>query len=125
MTKEVQLKVNTTGSAGAATGFAQTAIPVSGFIESIQLTYDGSAPALTTDVTITEVDGHGRTILTRTNTATNGVFYPRVPVQDTLGANIAGEYTRMYLAGAHIKVQVDQCDALSPAVTAKINLSEV
>lgn len=125
MTKEVQLKVTTTGAAGSAGGTAQTPIPVSGFVESIQLTYDAGAPALTTDVTITEVGGSGQTLLTRTNTATNGIFYPRVPVQDTAGANIAGEYTRMFLAGSHILVTVAQCNALDPAVTVKINLSEV
>lgn len=118
------LKVTTTGADGAAGGTKQTELPVTGFIESIQLDYHASAPGTTMDVTITEVGGLGRTILTRTNTATDGIFYPRVPAQDTNGADITGQYTWIYLSGTHILVTVAQSNALDPAVTAKITLSD-
>lgn len=118
------LKVTTTGANGSAGGTAQTTLPVTGFIESIQVDYDGTAPGGTTDLTLTEVGGQGRTILTRTNTATDGLFYPRVPAQDTNGADITGQYTWLYLSGAHILATVAQCNALDPAVTVKINISE-
>lgn len=121
---EIILKVTTTGADGAGAGTQQTETPVHGFLETIQLDYHASAPGATMDVTITEVGGLGRTFLTRLNTATDGVFYPRVQAQDSAGADITGQYTWFYLSGVHVLVTVAQSNALDPAVTVKITLSD-
>lgn len=89
--QKVAVTVTTTGSDGSATGTGATG-HVRGNILAIHLDYS-AGQAATTDVTIATTTAPVRTVLVRTSSATDGWFYPRVQVQDTAAANIAGEYT--------------------------------
>ena len=79
-----KISVTTTGLAGAAVGDAQTDRALEGFLYAVQIDYHASAPA-TTDLVISEPTA-GITILTRANTSTDGMFYPRVEVCGPTGA---------------------------------------
>lgn len=122
MTEHV-IQVTTTGSAGSATGATESEDLVYGFIEAIKLDYHASAPA-TTDLTIAEVEGMARTLFTRTNSATDGTFYPLIQAQDTTGTNITGVYSGIYVEGVHLNVSLAQSDALTNAVVVRILLSD-
>lgn len=112
----IRLPVTTTGSAGSAAGDA-TSATISGVLLNVYLKFHASAPGATTDVTITEVGGAGRTLLTLTNTATSGNFPIRIPEVGVTGTALTGT-TPFYLPGTAIKVAVAQCDALTEAVVA-------
>jgi hypothetical protein len=120
--REVLLKINTTGGAGVSAG-SVTSEPITGFIEDVFIDYNGSAPT-TTDLTITENGGLGRTLFTFTNNKTDKTFSPRVLKQDATGADITGVYGRIFLAGGTLTAALAQCDDLSPAVTIHITISE-
>lgn len=113
-----RVNVTTTGSAGSATGTATTTLPVYGILGAIEIDYHGSAPA-TTDVTISESGEFGRTLLTRTNTATDGTFYPAPLITDATGTATTS-YGTYILTGELISVSVAQCDALTNAVVVTI-----
>jgi hypothetical protein len=117
------IPVTTTGSAGSAAGTADSATPVRGTIQGIALDYDGAAPA-TTDVTITEVGGLGRTILTLTNVNADGIYFPQQQISDNAGV-AKTFYAPFYIDWQKIRVTVAQADALAPAVTVSIVLFEV
>lgn len=110
-----RVDVTTAGSAGSATGSGQT-LPLHGVLGFIQVDYHGSAPG-TTDVTISEVGGAGRTILTLTNRNTDGIFYPNVSFTDSTGSAYATPaYGAFIVVGTTLQVSVAQCDALTDAV---------
>lgn len=116
------VKVTTTGSAGSASGSALSAIPIKGYLEAITVVY-ASQPA-TTDVTIAESGGAGRTLLTLTNGNTNTTKYPRPQAHDGTGTAITGEYTRVYVPGDYVSVSVAQGDAATNAVTVYLDVVE-
>lgn len=110
------ITVATTGSAGSATGTATIGIGPCR-LHAVQLDYHASAPA-TTDVTITNA---GRTVATRSNSATDVIQLPREQVVDTSGSPVTGAYDKPYLNGV-VTVAVAQSDALAPAVTVTLVL---
>lgn len=120
--REYRVNVTTTGSAGSAAGTGDT-IPLFGELISVHLDYHASAPA-TSDVTIAELGGAARTFLTRTNTATDGTFYPRVLLDDTAGADLTAVYGAFAVAGHALRVSIAQCDALTDAVVAYLIVRE-
>mgnify|MGYP001558893609 CR=1 FL=1 len=126
MTIEVhKISVTTTGVAGSASGSAIKAVP-KGKVKAIYLDYHASAPA-TTDVTVkAEADSTGipgdLTLLTRSNSATDGWFYPKVQKHDNAGAAITGDYDDPVVHGGILSVTVAQADALTDCVTAYIYL---
>jgi len=75
----------TTDADGAFTGY----LDLSGRIDKIFL--DVGTLATTVDFTITDNET-GETILSKSNVTADAVFYVRVLVQDTNGANIANTY---------------------------------
>ena len=119
---ELRVAVTTTGSAGSATGSTDSDVPVRGYILGIQLDYHASAPA-TTDVTITELapdEGTDRrTVLSISNNATDGFYYPAVEVQDNAGTG-QGSYWPYFISNRKLQVSVAQSDALTDAVVATI-----
>lgn len=117
----IRIPVTTTGSAGSASGNQSSAVPggIRGAIMSIYLDYHASAPGATTDVTITEVGDANRTLLTRTNTATDGEFPVRISEVGSTGTAGSG-VTPYFIAGAQINVAVAQSDALTNAVVAYV-----
>lgn len=109
------IKVSTTGSAGAAVGSAIAALPLCELL-ALHLDYDGDAPA-TTDVTVSSPGNPAaQTVLTRSNSATDGWFYPRRQKDDNAAAAITGDYAEFVLHG-NVLVEVAESDPLTDAVT--------
>ena len=120
--REYQVVVNTTGSAGSATGTADSD-PIAGELLAVYIDYAGTAPGTTT-VDLDEVGGAGRKLLDKAASATDVTHYPRVQMQDNTGANVAGVYERFALAGRKVRVSVAASNALSPAVTVTLLVRE-
>lgn len=117
--------VTTTGSAGSASGDTTVEFPIPfGFIDAIELDYHGSAPA-TTDVTVTEVDTDGleQTVLSVSNSNTDGTYYPRHTLHLGSDGSELAQYGPFVVEGK-LKVSVAQSDALTNAVIAKIRWFE-
>lgn len=113
----IKLAVNTAGSAGSASGDNTTAIRgIKGALMSVRFDYHASAPA-TTDLTLTEIGGAGRTLLTLTNINTDGEYPIRIAEVGTTGTAL-GTYTPILLDGVQLKVALAQCDQLTNAVVA-------
>lgn len=112
---QVRIPVTTTGSAGSATGTASSGA-INGLLYDLYVKYHASAPAGTTDVTISETGGAARTFLTLTNTATSGSKPVRIPAVDATGAaNSTADHAHA-LGGTSITVTVAQSDALTNCV---------
>lgn len=75
-----KITVTIAGAAGSATGTATSIRPINGELYGIYLDYT-SQPG-TTDVTITSTNPT-QTLLVRSNSGTDGWFYPRVTICDT------------------------------------------
>lgn len=101
------------GGDGVATANATTSVVISGTLEAIYVKYEHSPPAATTDVVVKTAGTSppSTTMLTLTNAATDGVFYPRTLVHDTAGATIAANYTP-FLINDRVNVLIDGANAL-------------
>ena len=117
----ITLKVTTVGSAGAAAGTSTSALGFTGYIEAIRLDYHVSAPA-TTDLTIAETSGLGRTLLAISNSATDAVYYPRPSIHSPTGVASATGVDLYYLDGSPLSITVVQSDALTNAVVVTIQI---
>ena len=116
------ITVNTTGSAGSATGDASSP-RIRGLFYKIKLDYNAAAPGATTDVVITTVDDNDATVdtvLTRTNTATDGTFSPTIPTHDSTGT-LTGDRILEDIPLGTVKVAVAGCDALTAAVVVTLH----
>jgi len=111
------VRVNTTGAAGSALGQADSPV-LHGFLLDIFLDYHASAPAGTTDVTIS-FKNRGGNVLAVANAATDALFTPRVKPVDNANAAITNAHDRFPLNGP-LTVAVAQCDQLTDAVVAYI-----
>ena len=106
-----EIKISTTGSAGSASGSAILALPLCELV-AVYLNYHASAPA-TTDVTISSPGNPAAlTILTRSNSATDGWFYPHVNDHDNAAAAVTGSYSDPVVHG-NLLIEVAQADALT------------
>lgn len=95
-----------------------------GVLSHVHVDYHASAPG-TTDVTISEAGGLGRTLLTLTNRNTDGTFYPAVAQTDGTGAAFSpASYGLFYIEGTPLKVDVAGCDALTDAVKVSFGVLE-
>lgn len=115
-----QVSITTTGSAGSATG-SGTITGLSGFLIDIYLDYNASAPA-TTDVTVSE-SVYG-TILTRTDTVTDGRFAVRGAIHDATGAAIANQYDLYCLRDSTLTFSIAQSNALTDCLVAYVRYLE-
>lgn len=115
MIETYPVKVVTTGSNGSASGSADSD-PINGILRAIKVDYHASAPGATTDLTITELSAMGRTLLTKTDTATDDIVYPTVEADDAAFAAITDTVWPICIDG-RVRVSVAQCNALNPAVT--------
>ena len=118
-----KIKVTTIGSPGSATGTGTSRRPVYGVLGAVQIDYHASAPGATTDVVIAEGTGQARTFLTRTNTATDGTFYPAATQHDGTGTALTS-YAPYILVGDYVTVTVTGCDALTDAVVVTLHTLE-
>ncbi len=96
------------GGSGVAT--ANQDVHVVGKILAVGIVYVHSPPAGTTDVILStpaQSNNHPvETILTRTNTATDGWFYPRRVYDDNVGSIVSGEETEFVASGVlNAKIQ--------------------
>jgi hypothetical protein len=109
--------VTTTGSAGSASGNADSKAMV-GFLLDIHLDFSASAPA-TTDTTISYQEPDFGNILVVTNSATDALIAPRQKPVDNANTAITNAHDRFPLNGA-INIALVQCNALAVALTATI-----
>jgi hypothetical protein len=84
--------ITTVGSNGSATGNDVTPIPIVGRILAVYIDYT-SQPS-TTDVTLATIEAPVKTILTVTDTNSDGWFYPRTAVHSAAGAAVTYDGTR-------------------------------
>lgn len=109
------VNVTTTGSAGSASG-SKASASFAGEILGLWINYHASAPAGTTDITITDTIS-GQTLYSKTNTVTD-VFIPlRIFGLGNGGSALSSDVTpQCYAIGGGITVALAQCDALTDAV---------
>ena len=92
---------SSTGGAGTSTANASSTVILIGRVQAIYVKYNGSPPAGTTDITVKTVGTSPApptyNLVAKANSATAAWYYPRVLVQDTVGADIAGEYTPLMI----------------------------
>jgi len=117
----ISATVGTTGSAGSATGTAS--LTANGFVNAIKIDWSASAPA-TSDITIVEVGGFGRTLYTKSNSATDATIYPYHHGDDNTGATITGVYARYYVPGVPLLISIAQCDALAAACVVSLIMTD-
>lgn len=108
------IRVDSDGSGDGETTMSNTT--VTGLLMGVRVTYGGT-PDAGTDVTITESRDFGRTLLTRANTGTAGIFYPQVEITDGAGAGLSS-YVPIHLTGAPITVTI--ADAVIDTVNAVV-----
>ncbi len=89
------------GGDGVATANTSSTHRVRGEVMGLYILYNDSPPAGTTDVTVrtkgTSPAAPTYNFIKVSNAATDGWFYPRVQVCDTVGSAIAGEYTPLVI----------------------------
>ncbi len=95
------IQVSTNGS-GAGTGTSD--IGVHGYVRGIKITLNGSHTD--TDVTITEVGGLGRTILSVTGLTASTVYNPENTVSESDGVVITDVTRAFYVSGTRFLVTV-------------------
>ncbi len=115
------IPVTTSGSAGVATGSAQSDI-IRGWLLDVHFDFNASAPN-TTDTTLAYADGPQGTILTLSNTATDVLHMPLKQASDSAGAAITGVYGAWPVNG-RLSVSVAGCDALTNAVVATLRFKD-
>lgn len=93
--RETVIVTGATGGTGSATASANTSNVVAGKVCAVYLEYTDSPPAGSTDVTIEEAgQSPALPVLTVTNAATDGWFYPDVA---TVGSDVAPVYVNDHL----------------------------
>lgn len=123
----LEVAVTTTGNPGSATGNSESD-SVNGTLYAVYLDYHASAPGATTDVTVTMTEDPGVTLLTVTDNATDGWYFPREAVCSNAAAGLTYDGTRTVneappVAG-HLTIAVAGCNALTGAVTAYIYIEQ-
>ena len=94
------------GNDGEATANTTTDNPINGVIRAIHLTYVGSPPAGTTDVTVAGATAPALAILTKSDAATNGWFYPMHQAQASVGATNIVNQGALVVVDDRIKVTI-------------------
>jgi hypothetical protein len=91
-----EFSVTATGVTGSATGSGQSDTAIRGHVYAVYLEYaDGITT--TTDVTLAGTNAPAATLFTRSNSATDGWFYPAVQQTNSSAAG-AGTYDRAPVA---------------------------
>lgn len=106
------------GSAGAATSNATSDQAIDGVVMAVYVRYNGSPPSATTDVTIATAaagdEAPSRTLLTLTNSATDGWRDIRAQSIGVTGSAISGSYVPMPITD-RIKVTIAGANAADSA----------
>lgn len=126
MIKSVRIPVTTTGDAGSAAG-SGTAV-IAGKVLALYVNYHASAPAATTDITVSTEDPVSTTIYSKADSVTDAWVYPRVQVQDNTGAGLTYDGTRKvmdcYPVCGTVKVAIAQSNALTNCVVVDVIYEE-
>lgn len=122
----VEIRVATTGSAGSATGQADSGDFITGFLEAVEVIPGAGMPA-TTDLVLTELLGAGRTLFSLADIAAAGMYYPRIGVHSTTAAALTYDgtrpvTTRLPILGRKVRAAVVQCDQLALALTVILHI---
>lgn len=108
--------VTTTGSAGSASGSGASSTNLKGEILGLWINYHASAPAGTTDITITDTIS-GQTLYSKANSVTDVYIPLRIFGLGNGGSALSSDVTpQTYAIGGGITVALAQCDALTDAV---------
>jgi hypothetical protein len=106
------ITVQPTGSAGSASGTAQTSFPFSGVIGAITIDATSGTIPTTADITIDMLGAITQNVLTLTNigaTGTTTVWRPQALVHDSNGT-IQTSRTPYFAAGQHMQATFAQAD---------------
>jgi len=114
------IPVTTVGANGAATGSETTDFDFpTAFLDAIAVEFGATAPATTT-VVVAESEGLGRTLLSLAAGNTDKTYYPRHLLHKEDGTD--DTVRDMFVIQGPISITVDDCNALSPAVTVKVSV---
>lgn len=116
---EYVLNVTTVGEDGAATGTAETELPVWGAVWEIIVDYHASAPNTTT-VDVDEVEGAARKVLDLAAANTDAAYRPRQLPHGTTGTAGSAATEPILIQGRKLKATVALSDALTNAVVVRI-----
>lgn len=106
--REVITVTGATGGAGVATASAVSTNILIGHIRAVYLEYTDSPPASTCDVTIVEnTNSPAMSILTITDAATDGWFYPMAQADNQAGTDITNQGTPIPVMD-YVKVTIAQ-----------------
>lgn len=111
--------ITTAIASGQTTGSGVSGGPVSGWLLAVHIDYSNIAAA-TCDVTIATQHAPIETLLVRSDSVTDGWFYPRTQCHDATATAIAGVYTPA-LIDDYVTVAVAQADEGSVVVTLKVD----
>ena len=114
-----EIIVPTTGADGAAEGALTTSSPAFGTLHAVSIEYDGDAPG-TTNVTLKEVGGLERTLLTVAANNTDGLYHPTVALSSNAGVASSDGAIQPALYDVKLLVEVTDSDALTEAVVVRI-----
>jgi len=117
----ITIPVTTTGADASATGTAYSAFPLSGVVYALYVDWGSTAPAGTSDITITSESAPSITYYSKLNSSTDAWVYPRAAVTDAAGTAVTydgtNEIYEPFPINDRLKVVVAQCNALAPAAT--------
>lgn len=118
--EQIRLSINTTGSAGSATGSATTPDYIWGYLEWVYVAKHASLPN-TSDLTLTDANGPLGTIWTLSNIAASGLYLPRLQVSGATGTGLTYDGTRtvnerIALPGYKLTAAIAQSDQLTTAL---------
>lgn len=116
-----EVRVDTVGAAGSATGSSVISVPPCKLL-GVRIDYHGSTPA-TTDVVISNM---GRDVLNHADTDTDVFCQPREVVQTAAGTPAAAgdNLFAPFILHGLVTVTVDDCDALTDAVVVTLLLEK-
>lgn len=124
--KVITVDVPTVGSAGSATGSADSP-PLFGALEAVEIDYLNSVPATTTvDIDILNAaNATGAKVLDKAASATDVTHYPRTYAQDNTGSDLTFDGTRkvptrFQFGGRKARVTAALSDEATPGVRVRL-----
>jgi len=122
----VEIPITTTGADASALG-SGTSPMVRGKLHAVFLDYHASCPA-TADVTVSMAEAPSKTLLTVTDSATDGWYFPRNAVHSTAGAALTYDGTRpvaeAFPITGRLTVAIAGANALTNCVVAYLYIEE-
>jgi hypothetical protein len=112
-----QLTLTATGAAGSATGSQVSSNPVRGHMYAVHLDYAAGISS-TTDITLATQNAPVVTIMTISNNATDGWYYPAVEQTSNVGAGLS-VYDRPPMAD-YLSVSAAQTTSSTSVVTVTV-----